>query len=101
MNDKFSVSNVSDSKEQAKQAANEAVAARLADLDKALELELQKVDIKDGDVYVVKMIGDEFDQMTIENFKKVLKGKFPRVEFIILAMPANHKVEFQKLAKEG
>lgn len=99
MNDKFAVSNASDASEQAKQQVNEAVQARLDELDKGLQVELTKVDIKDGDVFVVKLTGDEFDEATVLQFKKALKGKFPKVEFIVLAVPAKHNVEFQKLAK--
>jgi len=99
MNEKFNVTNAKD-KEKAESAVNEAVAARLADLDQALSLELKKLDIKDGDVYVVKMTGDEFDAVTVQNFKKVLKGKFPKVEFVVLALPKDHEIEFQKLGGE-
>lgn len=97
MNDKFSVSNAPDSKEQAQAAINEAVQHRLDELDKGIQVELSKVDIKDGDVFMVKMTGDEFDEATIQEFKKALKGKFPKVEFIVLGLPSNHNVEFKKL----
>lgn len=101
MNEKFSVSNAADSKEQAAQKVNEAVQHRLTELDKALEVELTKVEIKDGDVFMVKLTGDEFDELTIMNFKKALKGKFPKVEFIVLGLPSNHNVEMKKLSAEG
>jgi hypothetical protein len=97
MNKKFSVSNAADSKEQAAAAINEAVAHRLDELEKGINVELAKTEIKDGDVYMVKMIGDEFDEATVVQFKKALKGKFPKVEFIVLALPSNHNVEMKKL----
>lgn len=97
MNDKFSVSNASDSKEQATAAVNKAVQHRLDELEKGINVELSKVEIKDGDVYMVKMTGDDFDEATVQNFKRVLKGKFPKVEFIVLALPSNHNVEMKKL----
>lgn len=101
MNKKFSVSNATDSKKQVATAVDEAVQYRLAELDKSISVELAKVDIKDGDVFMVKMTGDEFDEVTIMNFKKALKGKFPKVEFIVLGLPSNHNVEMKKLSKEG
>lgn len=98
MNEKFSVTNVKDNAEAAA-AVNEAVQHRLNEIDQAISVELTKVDIKDGDVFMVKLTGDEFDEVTVRNFKAALKGKFPRVEFIVLALPLNHKVEMTKLPK--
>jgi hypothetical protein len=100
MNDKFGVSNSKPGSSAVTESqVSQAVEARLAELDQALELKVQKLDIKNGDVFVVKMTGDEFDELTVLNFKKALKGKFPKVEFIVLAMPKEHDVEFQKLAE--
>lgn len=99
MNEKFSVSNVPQDKEKAAAAVNEAVQHRLDELEKGIKVELEKVDIKDGDVFMVKLTGDDFDEITMKNFKAALKGKFPKVEFIVLAMGAGNNVEFKKLPR--
>ncbi len=100
MNDKFSVTNVKD-KEAAAAAVSEAVTHRLDELEKGITAELEKVDIKDGDVFLVKATGDDFDPVTMKAFKESLKSKFPKVEFIVLAIPSGNKIEFKKLPKDG
>lgn len=60
----------------------------------------QKLDIKDGDVYLVKLKGEDIDNSLVIAFKKALKSKFPKVEFIVVATDPETDVEFTKLPKE-
>ncbi len=62
-----------------------------------IEVLAQRVDIKDGDVIAVTMRGVEIGESTVQAFKKALKTKFPKVEFIVLNLPPNNEVEFKKL----
>lgn len=63
-------------------------------------VELQKIHLKFGDVLSVKLVGDNFDQSTMESLRESIKVVFPENKIMIFTMPTGTDILFEAVTKE-
>jgi len=60
--------------------------------------ELQRINLGPNDVLSVKLIGDEFDQSTIQSLRNSLQGIFTKNKVMIFAMPTKTDILFEAIS---
>lgn len=63
-------------------------------------VELQKIHLVPGDVLSVKLVGDDFDENTMQSLKDHLQEVFPDNRIMVFTMPKNSDIVFQAVTKE-
>lgn len=63
-------------------------------------VELQKINLKPGDVLSAKLVGNDFDQETTESLSRHLKSIFPDNKIMVFTMPVGSDIVFEAVTKE-
>ena len=64
-------------------------------------VELQKINLKFGDVLSVKLVGDDFDEYTTQSLQEHLKSIFPENKIMVFTMPTGSDIVFEAVTKDG
>ena len=62
--------------------------------------ELQVINLKQGDVLSIKLIGDDFDGSSAESLRKHLKNVFPNNKVMVFLMPSGSDLQIQAIRLE-
>lgn len=62
-------------------------------------VELQKINLKHGDVLSVKLVSNEFDDNTMLSLREHLQSVFPDNKIMIFTMPKGSDIVFEAVTK--
>lgn len=62
---------------------------------KFTEVEINRINLKPGDVLSVKLVGELFDADAMNSLQAALTNRFPDNKILVLLLPENHDVQME------
>ena len=70
------------------------------DNDSVPVMEIAKINLQEGDVLAVKLIGDDLDPSSMSSLKEQLKTLFPNNKIMIFSMPLGSNIFFEAIGQQ-